>query len=130
MTPHLGEMSRLCSLSIEEIRQNRVRVASDFAKEYGVILVLKDYQTVIAAPDGEVFIHNGGHPCMAKGGSGDMLAGMIGAFLAQGLSPKDAACTAVFLHARAGELCGVCMGDRSPLATDLIEKLPEVFTTL
>ena len=64
---------------------------------------------------------------MAKGGSGDMLSGIIGALIAQGLSPEKAACAAVFLHARAGEICGERMGDRSVLTTDLIEALPEVF---
>lgn len=127
LTPHIKEMSRLCGLPTSEIKQTAEKVASEFAKEYGVALVLKDFQTVIATPEGKLYKNLGGHPCMAKGGSGDMLAGMIAAFLAQGYSYENAACMGVYMHARAGEICGERMGDHSVLASDMIEVLPEVF---
>ncbi len=130
LTPHLKEMSRLIAKDTLEIKQNKEHLAQEFAHAYNCTLVLKDSISVIANPDGEVFRNTAGHPCMAKGASGDMLAGMIGSFLAQGFSPTAAANCAVFLHAKAGEICGEKMGDASVLATDMIEALPEVFTTL
>lgn len=130
LTPHLKEMSRLIAMDTPEIKENKIEVAKEFAHSYNCTLVLKDFESVIANPDGEIFLNTAGHPCMAKGGSGDMLAGMIGAFLAQGFSLKEAANAGVYLHAKAGEICGKKMGDLSVLATDMIKALPEVFTML
>ncbi len=130
LTPHLKEMSRLIGKSVCEIKANKEKIASEFAKEHNAVLVLKDFETVIALPSGEISINRAGHGAMAKGGSGDMLSGMIGAFLAQGFSPKAAAEAAVYLHARAGELCGQRMGDHSVLASDMTEALPEVFQSI
>ena len=130
LTPHLKEMSRLIAMDTPEIKENKIEVAKEFAHSYNCTLVLKDFESVIANPDGEIFLNTAGHPCMAKGGSGDMLAGMIGAFLAQGFSLKEAANAGVYLHAKAGEICGKKMGDLSVLASDMIKALPEVFTTL
>ena len=130
LTPHLKEFSRLTGQSIEYIRQNREALALEFSEKYGVVLVLKDFETIIACKGKSLYKNIGGHPCMAKGGSGDMLAGMIGALISGGLTPEKAACAAVYLHARSGEICGERMGDRSPLTTDLIETLPEVFKEL
>ena len=127
LTPHIKEFSRLSGLDVSYIKENREKVASEFAEKHGVTLVLKDFETVIADSGGELYKSIGGHPCMAKGGSGDMLAGMLGALISQGLSAEIAACAAVFLHARAGEICGERMGERSVITTDLIETLPEVF---
>ena len=130
LTPHLKEMSRLVAMDTLEIKKNKKEVAKEFSKNYNCTLVLKDFESVIANPDGEAFLNTAGHPCMAKGGSGDMLSGMIGAFLAQGFSLKEAANAGVYLHAKAGEICGEKMGDLSVLATDMIKALPEVFTKL
>lgn len=127
LTPHIKEMSRLSGLSVSEIKQNPVKVASEFAREHGVTVILKDFETVIAMPSGEIAKNVGGHPCMAKGGSGDMLAGMVASFTAQGYELFDAACMAVYMHATAGELCGKETGDHSVLTSDMIRKLPEVF---
>ncbi len=127
LTPHIKEFSRLSGLDVSYIKENREKVASEFAEKHGVTLLLKDFETVIACKGGELYKSIGGHPCMAKGGSGDMLAGMLGALISQGLSTENAACAAVFLHARAGEICGERMGERSVITTDLIETLPEVF---
>lgn len=130
LTPHLKEMSRLIAMDTPEIKANKEHIAEEFAHAYNCTLVLKDFESVIANPDGEVFRNTAGHPCMAKGGSGDMLAGMIGAFLAQGFSPAAAANCGVYLHAKAGEICGARMGDLSVLASDMIKALPEVFLKL
>ncbi|MBQ8337937.1 MAG: NAD(P)H-hydrate dehydratase [Oscillospiraceae bacterium] len=127
LTPHIKEFSRLIGLDVSYIKENKEQVASEFAKNHGVTLVLKDFETLIACKGGELYKNIGGHPCMAKGGSGDMLAGMLGALISQGLSAENAACAAVFLHSRAGEICGSKMGERSVITTDLIETLPEVF---
>ena len=127
LTPHMKEFSRLSGLEVSYIKENREKVASEFAQKHGVILVLKDFETVVACKGRNLYRNVGGHPCMAKGGSGDMLAGMLGALISQGLSAENAACAAVFLHARAGEICGERMGERSVITTDLIETLPEVF---
>ncbi len=130
LTPHIKEFSRLTGQSVEFIKQNRETLACDFAEKHGVTLVLKDFETIIACKGKALYKNIGGHPCMAKGGSGDMLAGMIGALISQGLTPEKAACAAVHLHARCGEVCGEKMGDRSVITTDLIEALPEVFKEL
>ncbi len=127
LTPHIKEFSRLIGKPVSFIKENREQLASEFSEKHGVTLVLKDFTTVIACKGKELYSSVGGHPCMAKGGSGDMLAGMIGALISQGLSPQKAACAAVYLHARCGEICGQRMGERSVLTTDLIETLPEVF---
>ena len=126
LTPHLKEMSRLIHKDVSYIKQNKAAVASEFSKEFSVTVVLKDFETVIANGD-ELYKNCGGHACMAKGGSGDMLAGMLGALLSQGLSPINSAACAVYLHSKAGEICGERMGDYSVIARDMIFSLPEVF---
>ena len=130
LTPHIKEMSRLTGYEVSFIKENKEAVAKEFSKKHSVTLVLKDYQTVISTKDGEIFKNLGGHPSMAKGGSGDMLSGMIGAFLASGLSPADAAVCGVFVHSLAGEYCGERMGAATVLTTDMIEALTQVFKAL
>ena len=130
LTPHVKEMSRLCKKSVEEIKSNKEEVALSFAKEYGVTVILKDFETVIATNGGKLFKNLGGHPCMAKGGSGDMLAGMVASFCAQGLAPDISSQIAVYIHSKAGELCGREMGDYSVLTSDMIKALPRVFCSL
>ncbi len=130
LTPHLKEMSRLTGKSVEEIKKSKQACATEFSKKHGVYVVLKDFETVVSCPDGSISINLGGHPCMAKGGSGDMLSGMLASFLAQGYSPKVACELAVFLHSKAGEACGEKMGDFSVLTSDMIEMLPEVFKSI
>lgn len=130
LTPHLKEMSRLTKKSVSEIKQNKISVATEFASENNCIVILKDFETVIAAPDKSYYVNKGGHPCMAKGGSGDVLAGMVASFVAQGKTCLDSSLAAVFIHSRCGEICGSEMGDHSPLAIDLINALPRVFCSL
>lgn len=124
ITPHVGEMSRLCGKSIPEIKQNPVLCATDFAKEYGCTVVLKDADTVIAAPDGRVYFNTTGNAGMAKGGSGDLLAGMIASFLAQGVEAVSAAACAVYLHGAAGDLAAAHHSQYGMLPSDLLKELP------
>ena len=127
LTPHIKEMSRLINQDISYIKENKFKVAGEFSKEYSLTLVLKDFETVIAHKGELLFVNRAGHPCMAKGGSGDMLSGIIVALLAQGLSAEIAASCGVYLHAKAGELCGKKMGDYSVITRDMIAALPKVF---
>jgi len=125
LTPHPGEMGRLLGMSSAEVQKDRINIALDFAKTYRVILVLKGAGTVVAAPDGQVFINSTGNPGMATGGTGDVLTGMIGGFLAQGQPALQAACLGVYLHGLAGDLAAKEKGEAALLAGDLIEKIPE-----
>ncbi len=99
-------------------------IASDFAAKYKVTLVLKGAGTVVAAPEGPVYVNSTGNPGMATGGTGDVLTGMIGSFLAQGHPPTQAACLGVFMHGVAGDLAAKEKGEAGMIAGDLIEKIP------
>lgn len=123
LTPHPGEMARLCSLSVGAVEESRVEIARGFAVKYGCVLVLKGANTIIAAPSGEVYFNMTGNPGMSTGGSGDTLAGIILSLLAQGLSTEDAAKAAVYLHGEAGDKAAAKHGERAMLPSDLIEEL-------
>jgi ADP-dependent NAD(P)H-hydrate dehydratase / NAD(P)H-hydrate epimerase len=127
LTPHPGEMARLSGLSVAEIQSNRVAVARDFARAHKVVLVLKGARTVVALPDGRARINPTGNPGMATGGSGDVLSGICGALLAQGLAPADAASTAVYAHGLAGDLEQEWRGDLGLVASDLLAGLTSVW---
>lgn len=125
LTPHPMEFSRLCRLSVEEIMRDRRGTAKNFAKEYGVILVLKGANTIIT--DGErVVVNNSGSPALAKGGSGDVLCGVIASLTAQGIEPFRAAVCGVYVHGKAAELNAERIPEACVLAGDLIETLPMV----
>ena len=121
LTPHEGEFSRLLGGAPVTDRE---RQAEDFARAKGCILVLKGHRTVTALPDGRLFVNTTGNPGMAKGGSGDVLAGMMVSLLAQGLAPERAAPLAVWLHGRAGDLCARDLGEHGMIPTDLIGRIP------
>lgn len=127
LTPHPGEMSRLCGREIAEIQRSRLETARGFAVEYGVTLVLKGANTVVAAKDGRAFINPTGNPGMAKGGSGDILAGMVSAFAAQRLAPEDAACCGVFIHGLAGDRCAQKLSQYGMVPTDILKEVPQIF---
>ncbi len=127
LTPHPGEMARLTGLTIQKVQSDRVGTARRFAVAHGVTLVLKGYRTVVACPDGQVWVNPTGCPGMATGGSGDVLAGMIGSFLAQGMTPQQAAICGVYLHGAAGEKAAAALSQVSMLPTDIIDRLPSVF---
>jgi len=128
ITPHPGEMARLTGLSIAEVQQDRVGVARKFAREHDVVVVLKGHRTLIARPDGEVWVNTTGNPGMATGGTGDVLTGIVAGMVAQ--NPRqvvDAVTGAVYLHGLAGDIACETMGEQSLVATDLIKALPEAF---
>jgi NAD(P)H-hydrate epimerase len=125
-TPHPGEMSRLTGKTIAEIQKDRIGNARAFATERGVYLVLKGNRSVVAFPDGPVWINPTGSPSMATGGTGDVLTGMIAGLVAQFPDQLESALlAAVYLHGRAGELGAEALGEKSFMATDLFEFLPE-----
>lgn len=123
LTPHPGEMARLIGRKVED----RWSDARKFAKEYGKVLVLKGAGTVVTDQSGKLWINSTGNPGMAKGGMGDALTGIIGALLAQGLAPLEAAKAGVFCHGLAGDLAAARVGQTSLLATDLIASLGPAF---
>ena len=123
ITPHPKEMSRLINKSVEEIEKNRVHYAKSFACSYGCIVVLKGANTVIASPDGRVFINTTGNSGLAVAGSGDVLSGMIVSRLAQGDTPLAAALASVYLHGKAADTVAKKIGEAALLPTDVIEEL-------
>jgi NAD(P)H-hydrate epimerase len=125
LTPHPGEMGRLLGISSNDVQRDRITIATEFAQKYRVTVVLKGAATVVATPQGWVFVNSTGNPGMASGGTGDVLTGMIGSFLAQGYTAGQAACLGVYLHGRAGDLAAEEKGEASMIAGDLIEKLPQ-----
>jgi NAD(P)H-hydrate epimerase len=125
LTPHPGEMARLLGVSVKKVQGKRKEIAQKFAKEHKVTLVLKGYKTVVADDKGNLYINKTGNPGMATAGCGDVLTGMIGAFLGQGLEAFSAAKYAVYLHGLAGDLAAKEKTQISLLATDIIAKIPE-----
>lgn len=130
LTPHPGELARLLNISTKEVLKERVRLASEFSKEYGVTLVSKGSGTIIASPDGRMYISTYGNPGLSRGGSGDVLAGMIASFSAQGLSPEDASCAGVFLHGTTADIVADKMSVQGMLPSDIIKELPLVFKAI
>jgi NAD(P)H-hydrate epimerase len=124
LTPHPGEMARLIETTPAAIQQNRLACARDFATHFGVHLVLKGAATVVAHPDGTVFINSTGNPGMASGGMGDVLTGALAGFITQGFSPKEAAHAAVYLHGAAADTLATSMGPFGYLAGDVMNAIP------
>ena len=142
LTPHPGEMARLTGLSVKEVEADRIGLARRFATEHGVTLVLKGWRTLIAHPDGRIAVNTTGNPSMAKGGSGDILTGIVAAMLAQygvdvhgreksgQLEPASVARAveaAVFLHGLAGDFACRAQDEHTVLATDTVDHLWEAF---
>lgn len=127
LTPHPGEMARLLGVSTAEVQADRVGVARQLARDTGAVVVLKGHRTVIASPDGETAENPTGNPGMATGGSGDVLAGIIGALVAQGVAPYAAAVCGVYLHGAAGDKAAQIHSQAGMLPTDLIEELGSLF---
>lgn len=123
LTPHPGEMARLCSLTVSEVEENRVEIAKDFAVKHGCVLVLKGADTIVATPSGEIYFNLTGNPGMSTGGSGDALAGITLSLLAQGFSAQESAKAAVYLHGEAGDKAAAKLGECAMLPSDLIKEL-------
>jgi NAD(P)H-hydrate epimerase len=132
LTPHPGEMGRLIDKNVQQVTANRLEVASEFARRRNAYVVLKGYRTIVAAPDGSVYVNPTGNPGMATGGTGDILTGMIAGILAQEhLGPFiERLCLAVYLHGLAGDLAAEDIGQESLVATDLLRSLPKAWETV
>lgn len=126
MTPHVLELSRLLHCSKEAVQKNLPVAARSCARRYGAICVAKDAVTVIAAPEGYIWLNTNGNHGMATGGSGDALAGIIGSLLGQGMSPYRAAALGVWLHGAAGDEARKVLGARSVMARDIVAGLSRV----
>ncbi len=130
VTPHPGEMARLTGLTVDEIQANRLQVARQTAQRWGLTVVLKGAHTVVAAPDGGARLSPFANPGLASGGTGDVLAGAIVGFMAQGLDPFDAASLGVFVHGLAGERVRQSLGSAGMVAGDLLPELPKAIKEL
>lgn len=127
ITPHIGEFARLVRLPKSEVLVNAEELALGFARNNNCVVVLKSSKTLIATPDGKLYVNDTPNSGLAKGGSGDVLAGLITGFLAQGMEPYKAACSAVFIHSKAGEAAAEEVGTRAMLPEDLIIYLPGAY---
>lgn len=123
LTPHPGEMSRLTGRTVQDIESHRRKIAQDFARQFHCILVLKGHRTVTASYEGKTAINKTGNVGMATAGSGDVLSGIIGAFLAQGISPFEAASLGAHVHGQAGDRAARARSKASLIATDMIDQL-------
>ena len=129
-TPHEMELSRLTGLSVGEIRADRLGVSKEFSEKYGVTLILKGHHTIVTAPDGLQYINNTGNAGLAKGGSGDVLAGITAAFAARGIEETAAAAMAVYLHGRSGDIVMKKRGIESVTASAVAGALGEALDTV
>jgi len=130
LTPHPGEMARLMRTTSADVQKDRIQCARNFAEKFNVHVVLKGARTVVAHPDGRVFINPTGNPGMASGGMGDVLTGVIAGFIAQGHSPELAAHAGVYLHGAAADSLAKNKGPFGYLATDVMNTLPEAIKKL
>jgi hydroxyethylthiazole kinase-like uncharacterized protein yjeF len=124
ITPHPGEMARLTGISIQEVQNNRIEVAQEFARKWKIITVLKGAKTVVALPRGEAYINPTGNSGMATAGSGDVLTGIISGLIGQGMRPEEAAISGVYLHGMAGDQVANVKGMHGLNARDIVEELP------
>ena len=127
LTPHPGEMSRLANKPINKIENDRLKITCDFARTYNCVLLLKGYRTVVACPQGKTYINRTGNVGMATAGSGDVLTGMITAFLGQGMESFEAAKYGAYYHGKAGDLAAKKKSKLSTIASDIIDEITRVF---
>lgn len=137
LTPHIGEFARLLKRGTavdagirERIEKDRINLMLAFAEDTGSYLILKGAPTIIAEPEGKVFINTTGNPGMATAGSGDVLTGIVSAFLGQHLDPLEAAVLGIYMHGLAGDMAAAGKGMHSLIATDIIRHLPAAFSSL
>jgi NAD(P)H-hydrate epimerase len=125
LTPHAGELARLLEVDSKEIERARLEHACEAARRAKSFVVLKGDDTLVVTPRGQVAVSRGNAPALATAGTGDVLSGVIGAMLAKGLAPAQAACAAVYVHVRAGQLAAAPHGPDGVIASDVIHALPE-----
>ncbi|MGB2601554.1 MAG: NAD(P)H-hydrate dehydratase [Candidatus Omnitrophota bacterium] len=127
ITPHPGELARLMNKDVEEIQSNRIDMAKSVAEVTGAVVVLKGHRTVVASPEGKIYVNETGNSGMASGGTGDVLTGMIASFIGQGIDDYSAAVCAVYIHGIAGDVAAEEIGQFSMTASDMLDFLPEAF---
>jgi NAD(P)H-hydrate epimerase len=127
LTPHPGELARLLGVRVDDVQRDRIASARDFATAHRAHVVLKGAVSVVADPGGTVLLNPTGNPGMASGGTGDVLTGIVGAFLARRLGPGEALASAVYLHGLAGDIAAERVGEESLIARDVTAALPEAF---
>ena len=130
LTPHEAEMARLLNTPIANVKRNRLALARDFAQKFNVTVVLKGHHSIVAAPDGQAYVNPTGNPGMATAGAGDVLTGMIAAFIGAGMAVPDAAAAAVYLHGLSGDLAAAELGERSVRAGDIIRYISGALKTV
>ncbi|HWE62468.1 MAG TPA: NAD(P)H-hydrate dehydratase, partial [Chloroflexota bacterium] len=130
LTPHTGELARLTGMESRQIEADRFGVAARYAQEWGQVLVLKGGPTIVASPTGALSVNPTGNALLATAGSGDVLSGVIAAFLAGGADPFDAARAGVYAHGLAADLAAGRFGDRGMVAGDLLPLLPEAIASI
>jgi NAD(P)H-hydrate epimerase len=130
LTPHPKELSRLMGMSTEEIQSNRIAAAQKASAKFGCVVVLKGARSIVASPEDEVFINSTGNAGMATAGAGDVLSGVIGGLLAQGLGPLSAAVAGTYIHGAAGDLAAEELGEDGTIAGDIMTFVPSVLTKL
>jgi NAD(P)H-hydrate epimerase len=127
LTPHLGEMARLCGVTISWIKEHLLESAREFARTHDLILVQKDARTITSIPHGMTYVNLSGNNGMSTGGSGDVLTGIIAGLIAQGAEPSLAAPLGVYIHGLAGDIGSAELGHYSLTAGSLLDALPKVF---
>lgn len=130
ITPHPGEMARLCGCTIADIKADREKIITDFARENNSVVVLKEHRTLIALPDGRIYRNTTGNSGLARGGSGDILAGMTASFAASGMPAEDAAVCAVWMHGKSAELTSERKSQTAMLPHDIFEDMGKLFLSL
>ena len=130
LTPHLGEMERLCQVPKKELVLHKIKIIQAFAKKYKVHIILKGYRSLVANPQGEIYINSTGNPGMATAGTGDVLTGVLAGLIAQGIPFEKAVLAGIWIHGRAGDLVASHRGEAGMLAWDIAEKVPEVLKEL
>ena len=130
LTPHPGEMARLCGCNTSEVQSDRAGIATRFARAHRCVVVLKGASTVVAGQSGELFVNSTGNSGMATGGTGDILTGILAGLIGQGLAPLNAAQLGVYLHGLAGDIAAADKTERGMIAGDLLERLPAAWRIL
>ncbi len=130
LTPHPGEMARMLGTRVAAVQADGIGTVRAFCQRYGTFVALKGAHTVIGDPTGKIFLNPTGNPGMASGGTGDVLTGMVGAFLSRGMGPLEALQAAVFLHGLAGDLARDAKGEEGLIAGDVLEAIPAAFLRL
>jgi NAD(P)H-hydrate epimerase len=130
LTPHPGEAARLLGSSARDVQADRIGAVRRLARAHRAVVVLKGRQSLVADPDGRVAVNSTGNAGMASAGTGDVLTGAVGAFLARRSSAWDAARLAVYLHGEAGDRAASRLGEEGMIASDLIDELPAALTAL